>query len=138
MVAHEAIGEDAVAGEVFIHAHEGAEFFFLVGAEGEAAVYDAGDAVVDGGFCGGGGLDGRGELERGLGLGGDGRVRRDGRARVEWGRGVWVDDPTGAAHGGEGGWEGGRGASFYLIYLLERKQSGFGVEMARGWREGGG
>jgi hypothetical protein len=54
VVAHEAVGEDAVAGEVFIHAHEGAEFFLFVGAEGEAFVDDAGDAVVDGGFCGGG------------------------------------------------------------------------------------
>ncbi len=58
VVAHEAVGEDAVAGEVFIHAHEGAEFFLFVGAEGEAFVDDAGDAVVDGGFCGGGWMGG--------------------------------------------------------------------------------
>jgi hypothetical protein len=52
VIGHEAVREDPVAGEVLIHAHESAEFFLFVGAEGEAFVDDAGYAVVDGGLGG--------------------------------------------------------------------------------------
>ena len=50
MIAHEAIGEDPVATEVLLHSHKGAEFFFLIWAEDQTPVDDAGDAVVDGWF----------------------------------------------------------------------------------------
>jgi hypothetical protein len=53
VVGHEAVGEDAAAGEVFLHAHEFAEVFAFVFVEDEAPVDDAGDAVVEGGFGGG-------------------------------------------------------------------------------------
>ena len=53
VIGHEAVGEDAAAGEVLGHAHEGAEFVEFLGSEGKASVDDAGDEVVDGGFEGG-------------------------------------------------------------------------------------
>jgi hypothetical protein len=53
VVGHEAVGEDSAAGEGFAFAHDFAEVFAFVVFEDEAAVDDAGDAVVECGFGGG-------------------------------------------------------------------------------------
>ncbi len=53
VIGHEAVGEDSAAGEGFAFAHDFAEVFAFVLVKDEAAVDDAGDAVVEGGFGGG-------------------------------------------------------------------------------------
>ena len=76
VVAHDAVGEHAAAGEVLGHAHEGAEFLLVLLAEGEAAVDDARDAMVDGGL--GLGISPRDDPS---GFGHDGENRRMGAGR---------------------------------------------------------